>query len=400
MRFRYQGIDPDGLPVAGEAVGEGAEEVTRRLGSEGIQATTVKPVEPRRRFLRGRVSGAEIAAFCEQLASLTDARLPLDKALASLARDAAKPALREALERVARGVEAGKDLDKLLEDERAVFPPLLPALVRAGQASGNLPEVLRLAAVHSWRMDILREEVIAAIAYPAIVLALLVVLVSSVFLYVVPQFTVMLDDMWIAVPPLTQALFTVSKYWAPILGVGCGIVGLLLVVFYGFDDLVPCLSLKRWVSFRLPLLGRVLRASYLFRFCRFMHLLLRTGMPLDRAVELLAELDRKTLAPRGAEVLADALKRGASLAEAMQIRLHMFPEMLVWSVSACEADGRLVDGFGEMADLYEREAVREMEVVRAVLPPVCILMVGGVLVLTVFGFFLPLSRVLTRLMFW
>lgn len=395
MRFTYKGTGAQGQPVSGETEAESAEAATQQLAKEDVRLTALKPVRPAVGVALTRgVSSADIATFCEQLARLTESRLPLPQSLRALARDANNPALRGALQRVAEGLDAGHDLVELMERERRVFPPLLPALVRAGEASGNLPETLRLAATHTWRMGLLRERVVAALTYPVIVLILLGIIATAICKFVIPQFEDLFADLDVELPALTTVLLFTARHIFAILGAAVGAALLAALLLRVFAQSETGVSARRWVMFHIPLLGRILRASYLSRFCRFMSLLLASGMSLDTALELLGRLDKGTMSPRESEALVEAVRNGSSLFEAMMLRLHVFPDILTWIVGSCEGTGRLPEAFQEAAVMYERDAERNIQVMDALLPGLALIFVSLFVGTSVVGLFLPLIRLM------
>ena len=397
MRFTYKAVGKDGRPVSGETTADSAAEATEKLRADGVQVTELKPVRQPAGPLSQGVSAADIATFCEQLASLTDARQPLPEALAALARDARSPALRAALGRVGAGLDAGRDLADLLEAEGRIFPPLLTTLVRAGQASGNLSETLRLTAVHTWQMADLRQKVWAALSYPLVVVTLLALVGSAAFLFVVPSMRDMFEELGAELPLHTRAVMTVAEYYYVFAAAMLACVVTVIVAFRLADHTRWTLAVKRWIMFNVPLLGRILKATYLARFCRSMSLLLATETPLDTAVELLGHLDAPTVSQGGYNTMAESLRNGASLADAMSLRLHMFPELLTWIVRSCEATGRLPEAFDEAADMYQHETERNIEVMNALLPAVLVIVVGGLIGFTILALFAPLIHLMGAL---
>ena len=397
MRFTYKGVGKDGRPVSGEAAAQSAVEAAEKLAAQGVQATELKPVRQPEGLLSQGVSAADIATFCEQLASLTDTQQPLPEALAALARDARAPALRAALGRVAAGLDAGGDLADLLEGERRIFPPLLTTLVRAGQATGNLSETLRLTATHTWQMAALRQKVWAALSYPLVVLTLLALVGSGALMFVTPYMRDMLAELEVEQPLGTRVVLAVGAHYPVIAVAILAFVVAVIAAFRLADRTRSSLAVKRWIMFNVPVLGRVLKATYLARFCRSMSLLLATETPLDTAVELLGHLDAPTVSQGGYNTMAESLRNGASLADAMSLRLHMFPELLTWIVRSCEATGRLPEAFDEAADMYQHETERNIEVMNALLPAVLVIVVGGLIGFTILALFAPLIHLMGAL---
>ncbi len=396
MKFAYRGLDRNNEPVSGKTVAEEAEAATTLLAEEGIHATSVKPVRHVFPQLRP-VGGNDIAALCEQLAGLAEAGVPMNEAMAALARDASHPRLREALLRIDERLRSGRSLEESLEEEESVVPPLVPALIRAGGSSGNLPEVLRLAAAHTSRMHDLRMRVLYAMAYPVTALVFFLVVLTIAAEYIIPQFDLLYRDMNIALPVLTVAILEFAAYYRYILAAILGVMLVLMLVMW-LPGLSPrCVPCSKWMLHNLPLIGPIFRSSYLYRFCRFLSLLVMVGTPLDEALALLAQLDRRMLTPGASESLVQGVREGRSLYQVMMVRLHMFPELLVWTVQNCERHGRLAAGLAEMADLYERETDRESRAFDSILPPLILIFVGLLIGGGVIGLFLPLVSIITEL---
>jgi len=395
VKFFYLGTKLEGDPVQGEIEADSPTQATSILGLQDIRVTHLSPVRavPKLALKRG-VTSTDIATFCEQLAGLTAAEHPLPDALAALSRDASKPALRRALDRVAAGLDAGDNLADLLERESKVFPPLLPAVVRAGEASGNLPETLRMAASHTWRTSALRDKVTAAMAYPAIVLVFMCIIGSLVFTFVTPEFDRMFKELGVSLPYPTAAMLFIGRHFR----VGAlGFLVLMLLVIWAFRYLHgPGLwwSVRRFVMFHIPIIGRALKAMYLAQFCRLMRVLLVSGGRVDDALVLHGRLWRSSPLIRNADAMAEAVRKGERLSVAMSKPFGAFPDMLVWMVQSCETTGRLPDAFGEAAEVFERDAERNSQVAGTLLPGVLVIVVGSIIALAIAALFLPFVTIM------
>lgn len=398
MRFAYKGSDADGQPVHGETSADTPEQATSFLREQGIEVTELKKVGGSKlRIPGGGVDTSDVATFCEQLANLTESGLPLPEALSAIARDASSGRLQESLERIAEGVKEGRDFADMLDREGTDFPPLLVALVRAGEKTGNLSKTLRLAGTHMWRLSVLRDRVRNAVLYPAIVFVLLCVIGSVVFWHVVPRFENMFQEMDLQIAAATRAVFFFGNYFHVLAG---GVLALLAVgvVFFRYVNWPPAwVRMRRWILFRIPLFGRVFQSAFLCRFSRLASMLLKSGCSTPQTVDLLAELERERLSHAGGKAMAEAVRKGKKLSDAMRARLNVFPELLVWMVESGEDSGRLPDSFAEAADIFRRETERNVELVNSTLPGVCVVLVGAAIFCTVSGLFAPLIKMMSEL---
>ena len=398
MRFAYKGSDAEGRPVHGETSAESPEKAASFLRDQGIEATELKPVGERKlKIPTAGVDSSDVATFCEQLANLTESGMPLPDALEAIARDASSGRLQTTLEEFAEGVRQGRDLADMIEEKKQDFPPMLTALVRAGQKSGNLTETLRLAGTHLWRLSVLRDRVRSAVAYPLMVFIFLCIIGSIVFVQVVPRFENMFDELGVQIKPVTQGVLFVGDHFPAIAGGIVGLMGLIFIFFRYVNGPAVWVRTRRWILFHLPLFGRIFQSAFLCRFSRLASMLLRSGCSTDDTLDLLAELEKERLSYAGGKAMAEAVRNGKSLSDAMRARLNVFPELLVWTVESCETSGRLPEGFDEAADIYQRETERHVEVLNSTLPGVCVLVVGVCIALTAMGLFAPLVSLMSNL---
>ena len=395
MKFIYLGSDKDGLPIQGEIEASTPDKATSLLTGRGIQVTHLRPIRPAREpIFRAGVTSADIATFCEQLANLAEARHPLPEALRALAKDAAKPSMRRAMDRIAVGLDHGKDLADLIEAEKGVFPRLLPILVRAGAASGNLPETLRLAATDTGRTRHVRRKLLSAMTYPAVVFALMTVVGSFVFLNVVPFFRDMFEDLQVEIQFPTTVVLAFSEHFYIIAGVALVLLLIAIWLFRWSNPPEAWWSARRWLLFHIPLLGPALRAAHVARFCRLTSLLLSSNTPLDHALELQEGLEKGSPTLHGGAAMAAAVRNGISFSVAMGQLPGVYSEMLVWVIYSCERTGRLSEGLNQSAEMFECEAERDAELATSILPAVLVILVGALIAMTVMSLFMPLIRIM------
>lgn len=395
--FRYRGLDAYGEAVAGTVNADSPRTATDYLSAQDIEVTSIRPS---RQGLRARGSNAfELVAFCEQLAGLTKTGAPLPEVLRSLSREAGNPAFSRSLERIAQGVENGRALDELLHEEERVFPSIIPNLIRAGQESGRLPEVLRLTATFLWRSEAIASQIRSALAYPIMVAALTLCICVPVVFFIIPMFADLFKEMIVfgGLPPQTRVALAVAEHPFAFSGIVLGILFVIgLFVFHG-ERLATCVSLRQYLLLRIPLLGSALRCAFLARFTALMALLLRAGLPLERALLLAGELDPSTIPPVTLEQMNQVLQRGGGLAGAMRTHRTVFPELLIWMVDAAHGSDRLAETFEEASVLYEHTAEREIVVLASLIQPTFFVLIGLVLAFLVMALLGPLYQLI---FFW
>jgi general secretion pathway protein F len=337
----------------------------------------------------GRVETAELAATTAQLASLVGAGVPVADALDALAADTRTPAMRHALTRVRARLREGASLADALGDCPRVFPALHREVVRTGEASGALADVLaRLARDDRAAVD-RRARVRAALAYPSVMLAATALVLAFLLVRVVPEVTRLFTDTGTPLPPATRILVAAAAglratWW-----------------LWGAAALAAALAVRRWrataagrraldrLALRAPVAGRLVGTLATGRVARTLATVLGHGVPLDRALELAA-------ATAGNVGVADAITavrrdvvRGDGLATAL--RAHApFPPSVCQLVATGERTGTLAQAFAAAADAQEGEAERALGVATSLVEPVLVLVMGGAVLVLVLAILVPI----------
>ncbi len=342
---------------------------------------------------RGRVSSRHVTVFTRQLAGLLRAGVPILRALATIQQQSGNAAFRTLLDDMVGSVRDGRMLSDTLQRYPALFPELYVNMVHAGESAGLLDEMLLRLAEAREREDELRGKVLAAVAYPALVLTIGVVSVFVILAFFLPRITHLFEGMNQVLPLPTRVVMTVS-------GVFAAGWGWLLAVFA-----LGAFLLHRYVRsphgrlvvdalvLRLPVAGRFALDTDLVRFSRTLGLLLAAGIPIERALELSAKTLLNRRLQEAVRQVADAtVRRGASLAEGFRQRPEI-PVFLTNMMAVGEEGGRLDDSLQEAASFYQRELDRDLRLMTTLLEPVLILVVGLVVGFIIFAMLLPIFQI-------
>ena len=320
----------------------------------------------------------DVHSITGQLSVMLRAGLPLDRALRVLIGMGGKPSLTALLEDVFKSVKAGKGLSQALAPHQALFGEFYINMVRSGEAGGQLADVLGRLAEHLERVKELRESVVSALIYPAI---LVIVAAISVFLmlgFVVPQFESLFDDMGEALPLPTRLIVAAGHLvadWG----------WLIVLVVAGLIWLV-----RRWLAtpagrdkrdawmLRLPVLGEVTRKYEVTRFARSMGTLLGNGVPIVTALKIAAEtMTNQRLRAAMADV-APAIKQGGRMADALG-KTQLFTPLALNMVRLGEETGRLDAMLQELARVHDVEVQAGVKRALTLLEPLLILTLGAVI---------------------
>jgi general secretion pathway protein F len=391
--FAYRAANGAGAMVDGRVEAVGRDAALRQLRAQGLtplkldeavagapaRVAAAASVPKRRLFDRDRGPGhVEVHGFTNELAIMLRAGLPLDRALRVLIGMSAKPSYTALVEDVFKSVKAGKGLSQALAPHQDLFGEFYVNMVRSGEAGGQLSEVLTRLAEHLERVKAMRESVISALIYPAI---LVVVAFLSVFLmlgFVVPQFEALFDDMGEALPLPTQIIVAAGNlvtdwWWA--------LIALAVVVFWAARAWFASPAGRAWRDQRLiglPVFGAIVRKYEITRFARSLGTLLSSGVPIVQAIRIATE----TISNRGLrDSIRDvptSIKQGGRLADALE-RAGLFSALGLNMVRLGEETGRLDAMLLELARVYDGEVQAGVKRALTLIEPLLIMVMGVVI---------------------
>lgn len=378
--FVYRAADRRGQTIDGVMEAPDARAVVDRLQRDAYFPIRVTAHAERRGWLAlpatGRVRPRDLLAFTQQLATLVEAGVPLDRALGVLEELAPTPRLRTIVTDLRHSVRGGSALSEALAKHHPrPFSRLYINMVRAGEKGGVLEITLRRLAEFLESRAAFAEAVLSALVYPATIT--LVGLGAIVFLmtFVIPRFAAIFADLGQAVPLPTQVLLSASAlaqayWWAGLLALLAAVLAWRL--WTGTPD-----GRLAWDRTRLalPLVGRVTRKVETARFARTLGTMLQSGVPVMGALAVVGDLMTNQVAGRAVARLADWVKRGGTIAAGMQEHAA-FPALAVHMVRVGEETGRLEDMLLKVAETFEADVRAELKRALSLLEPAVILGMG------------------------
>lgn len=396
--FRYRGYRSDGKELSGTLDTDSlrsARDLLRQreiMPTELVSADDAPPAagDVLRRWRRS-VPVAALALFTRRLATLTAASVPVHEALTALYRQEQHDELRAVLGRVRERLAEGAPLARSLAEEPKVFNAGYVAMVAAGETGGALDRILQRLADFQERQEEIRRTVSAALAYPA-----LMALVSSgvmIFLltYVIPKITGIFADNKAALPFLTVALLKISAlmragWWLlPLIAIGGTVLYRRLAQRESF-----LAARDRWLL-RLPVLGSLLQTLALARFSRVLGLLLGSGVPLLRSLEISADAVVNRSYRQVLDTARTTVAEGGSLSNTLE-RSSLFPPLLTHLISVGEKSGALEESLETAGRSFEREFEAQTSRVMGLLEPMMVLAMGLMVGLVVIAVLLPIFQ--------
>ncbi|MEY2503615.1 MAG: type pilus assembly protein PilC [Verrucomicrobiota bacterium] len=401
--FAYKVRDRQGRLVTGTLEAESVTIVAGKLRSMGyvpvsIESGATKSLsrELKIPYFSGRIKLKEVAVFSRQFATMINSGLTLLRSLSILADQTSNKELARIVGEVRRDVERGSALSAALAKHPKAFSRLYVAMVRSGETGGSLDMVLlRLATTIEKQVE-LRRKVKSAMTYPVVVGMIVVLILMAMLIFVVPMFKGMYADLNAKLPLPTMILLTVSN----------GFKTFFPLVFLG--AVLGVWSLKRYVStpagrrqldafkLRAPVFGQLAHKTALARFSRSLAALVRAGVPILDALDIVAETAGNTVV---AEAVADtqaAVKAGESLARPLEAH-PVFPPMVVQMIAVGEETGALDELLEKIADFYDSEVEATVDALTSLIEPLLIVVMGVAVGGMVIALYMPMFSIIGKI---
>jgi type IV pilus assembly protein PilC len=333
----------------------------------------------------------ELAIFTQQLASLLVAGLPLVQCLEALQDQTEDPCFRIIIRDVKADISSGNSFSSSVKKFPKAFNSLFVSMVEAGEASGGLAEILGKVASYFESTVRLTKKVKSAMTYPIAVIGLAVALVNVLLIFVVPVFAAMFSDFGSKLPAPTQMLidfsdFMKSYWWA----IGAGAYGAYWLL--GKYVATPAgRRQKDQLLVRAPVFGGLIHKIALSRFCRTYATLIRSGVPILRALEIVAAASGKVQIEDACAEITKHVSQGGQVSDVLAANAF-FPPMMKHMVKAGESTGNVDGMMGKIADFYDVECEATVAALTSLIEPILIVFLGVVVGAIVMAMFLPIFQ--------
>jgi type IV pilus assembly protein PilC len=397
--FHYNSIDSTGRKTKGtvEAPNEAAAtHMLRQRGEVPLELTAAGQGLNKDLKIPGlgnRVKLKDLAVFARQFATMTASGMSLLRSLAILEEQTAAPPLKKAIGEVRADVAGGVSLSASMAKHDKVFPRLMIAMVRAGEAGGMIDQALERIAESLEKDTALRGKIKSALTYPAIVLCFTFVLIAAVLIFIVPIFEAMFKSLGGELPAITQFLVDASHnmWW-----IGPLVVALLIggSVFYKRKMRASSefrLAVDR-LKLRMPVFGGLFQKLAISRFSRSLGLLLNVGVPVMQALAVVGETTGNEVITLAMKDVQAAVRDGHTMSSAL--RHHkVFPQMVTQMIEVGEESGQISQMLDKVADFYDREVDSAAESLTASIEPIMVLVMGAVVGGMVICLYLPMFTI-------
>ena len=396
--FAYKVRTKEGRVLEGkmEAAGEGA--VASRLRQQGmtpIQITKDSKASMKMeiRIREPKVKLKDLAIFSRQFATMINAGLSLLRTLNILSEQTENPTLAKTVGLLRDDIERGSSLSAAMSKYPKVFSKLFVSMVKAGETGGQLDVVLNRVADGLEADYKLRQKVKSAMTYPVVVAVIAGGLVVVMLLFVVPTFAGMFDDLGGELPLPTKILLAISqqaKFLVPI-GFVLSIVGFIAHKKMKASSANYRLRFDT-VLLKVPVFGDLFSKVALSRFARTLALLLRAGVPVLQALDIVADSTGNEVLARASLDVKESVRSGESMASPLENH-KVFPPMVVQMISVGEDTGAIDAMLDKISDFYDQEVEATTEALTSLIEPIMIAVLGGIVGAMVIALYMPMFAI-------
>lgn len=391
--FTWVGTDKRGTTMKGEQTAKNANMLRAELRRQGI---TPKVVKPKGKPLFGaagkRISPLDIAIFSRQLATMMKAGVPIVSSMEIIANGNKNPRMTTLVNSVRAEIESGSSLYESLSKHPVQFDELFRNLVRAGESAGVLETVLETIATYKENIEALKGKIKKAMFYPAMVVAVALIVSSILLIFVVPQFETVFQSFGADLPAFTQMLigmsnFMVSYWWL----IGLTLVGLATAFIMAKNRSLAFQHFLDRLILKLPVIGQIMHNSAIARFARTLGVTFKAGVPLVEALETVAGATGNTVYETAVLRIREDVSVGYSVNMAMK-QVNLFPHMVVQMTAIGEEAGALDTMLFKVAEFYEQEVNNAVDALASLLEPLIMIFLGVVVGGMVIGMYLPIFK--------
>ncbi len=338
-----------------------------------VQSSDKKPLFEKDIALFSRVSTKDIVIVSRQMSTLFDAQIPALQIFRLLADQVEKPLLRKALTESADDVQSGMTISQALGKHPSVFSDFYVNMVKAGEETGKMNDVLIYLADYMERTDELISKIRGALMYPAFVIVVFIAVMTLLLTLVIPRLTVILSESGQELPIYTKFIIGISNFL-----VNYGLFSAVLLTLAGglvwYYAKTGAISFSKFVL-SIPVFGKLLKELYLSRIADNMHTMLSSSLPMVKAVEVTRNLVGNKVYEEILDGSIEALKGGSTLSKSLEGYDEVTP-IMVQMVRIGEETGDLATILKKLADFYRKEVYSTADTIVSLIEPAMIVMLG------------------------
>jgi type IV pilus assembly protein PilC len=395
--FIFTAKTPNGKTVQGTRSAESEMSLVSSLRKEDLVVVAVAPapIKSRGPKKKGKkVKTKDLAIFCRQMGAMLGAGLPVLESIESIADQADHPTMAKILRDIAGDIEAGATLAAAFGKHSKVFSLLFTSMLRAGEESGALPNVLQRLGDYLEAKDALAGKIRSASAYPAFIAGFFILAVAGIMLFLIPQFESIFESFDLELPALTKFLMATSRF------IGHYLIFEILLLGGGVYAFLKWrktphgkATVDAWLL-KAPIFGKLILKAAVARFSRTLGTLMDNGVAVVAALEIVGQTAGNAVVKRAVDNVGRGVVNGSTISEKLA-ESHVFPKMVISMVAAGEGSGNLPEMLEKISDFYTREVDAAISGLTSMIEPILIVGLGAIVTVVVLAIYLPIFQMAT-----
>ena len=399
--FEYKAIDKTGQPARGGLDAVNEVDLELRLRRMGLDLITCKQVDRRTKSIGagGAVTRQDLINFCFDMEQMVRSGIPILDGLRDMRDSIDSPRFREVLTVMTEDMEGGNVLSQCMATHHDVFDRVFISLIRAGEQSGQLPEVFKnLAETIRWQDELL-SQTRRLLMYPMFTLVVVVGVMAALLIFLVPQIAGLFKSMGMALPIQTKILLAVSEftksYWLPILLLPTSAAITLVTVVKRSPKAA---YLWDHAKLRIPVIGPIIQKIILSRFTNTFGLMYRSGVTVLDAIRITEEVVGNRVVADGLNRAVQQVASGEGLTDAFN-NLGLFPPLVIRMLRVGESTGALDTALANVTYFYNRDVKDAVDKGMKMLGPALTLVLGGMIAFVIWAVLGPVYDILGKMKF-
>ena len=391
--YIWKGVNSQGLKRKGEVESSDQAAALAHVKRLRIQNIVIKE-KPKDllqniSFFKPKVTGKDLVIFTRQLSTMIDAGLPLIQSLEILAKQQDNTTFKTVLTAIKRDVETGTTIADAMRKHPTVFDSLFSNMIEAGETGGILDTILGRLAVFKEKSMALQKKIKGAMTYPVICLAISFLILGVILIFVIPVFEEMFSSMGAALPIPTQIVVEMSNFMkSNFLFIIMGIFAFIFIIKKLYNTEKGRLKMDAMLL-RAPIVGPLIRKVAVAKFTRTLSTMLQSGVPILDALQVVAKTSGNKVIEGAVFRVAESISEGRPIAEPLE-ESGVFPNMVVQMINVGESVGALDSMLTKIADFYDDEVDQAVSNLTAMIEPLMMVVLGGMIGGIVVAMYLPI----------
>lgn len=399
-RFRFKAKDQKGQLVTGEVESPSPETAAKLLQKRGLFVISISDASNFSfAFLKKateRVKFSDLVTFTRQLATMINSGLPLTEALSILSAGS-RESVQKIINQILADVEQGESLSFAMAKHPSVFSKNYIALVKAGEASGVLDEILTRLANDLEKQQEFQGKVKGALVYPVIIVIGMIIVAFIMMIFVVPRLTSLYSELSADLPITTKFLMSVSNFMVNFWPIILILMGVLAWGFKLYRSTKEGRLTTDEMLFKIPLIGELMRTIFLADFTRTLSLMIGAGVSILESLSIVGEVVPNVVISNAVKDVSKLVERGFPLGYAFARHPDAFPFILAQMVSVGEETGKVDEVLQKVSHVFEVESEQKVKALTTAIEPIILIILGIGVAFLIISVIMPIYNLTTNL---